>query len=244
MNIKAIAERVTKRGYVILILALIIIFLGSLYLKTFYSEGAYFEDAFLKKEVRLSETYYIGRHEEGEIHIVISALKDTRDSVNVRYSLPNNIDRDYTVRFKDANNWDKGIENIIYNGNIIFQGEYVEGDLFLWDENVNPMLGDNFRITFHDQATFDKSYKISKLSIAKFASYHNDTIRGKYEHLVMAALLALILIIDVKYPKLFFRLRHSLSVNNPEPSDFYITTQRIAWFVYPIIIVGLLLAAI
>jgi len=117
----------------------------------------------LKKEVRLSETYYVGQHEEGDIRIVISALKNTGDSVNVRYSLPNKIDRNYTVRFKDANNWEKGIESIIYNENTIFRGEYVKGDLFLWDENGNPMIEDYLRITFHGQATFGKDYEISKL---------------------------------------------------------------------------------
>lgn len=57
--------------------------------------GAYFEGTFLKKEVISSETYYIGHHSEGEICIVVTGLKNEGNSVNVRYSLPSGINKEY-----------------------------------------------------------------------------------------------------------------------------------------------------
>jgi len=239
-----IAARVTQRKLFILILIFIGVLLVGLYLKTFYTEGAYFEGVFLRKETKTSASYYIGSHEECDIRIVVDALRNTGDSVSVRYSLPNNIDENYKVDFITANNWDEGVNRISHNGNTLFQGKYIKGDIILKDVNEGPIFEDYTRIVFPDKATFNNEYKISKIDTAKFASYHNDTIRGKYEYFICALVLALVLMIDIKYPKLFFKLKHGLDVSNPEPSDFYIDCQRLAWVVYPIIIVVLFLVAI
>lgn len=48
-------------------------------------------------------------------------------------------------------------------------------------------------------------------------------------------------LIDILFPRFFFLLSHSLSVNHPEPSDFYLMTQRISRVLEPVIAAVLLL---
>lgn len=50
--------------------------------------------------------------------------------------------------------------------------------------------------------------------------------RGDVSFLVPMALLAILLVLDVKWPRLFWTLRHGLEVSGGEPSEWYFTCQK------------------
>lgn len=61
---------------------------------------------------------------------------------------------------------------------------------------------------------------------------------------MMAIFLFILTIIDIKDPMLFFRLNHFLSVRDPEPTDFYISMQKVGWVVMPLLGIVLMIVAI
>jgi hypothetical protein len=238
---QGIAENRLLKGLLLAVLAAALI----LYFVAFFTKGAEFDDMFLKKEVVSADAHYMGRNMYGSIHITVKGLKDVHSSAEVVFRLPNNINRRYTVNFKDPKDWDAGIENIKDgDGNIVFDGEYIKGRSFMLDKNGELWLDYNARILTYGVSPYNEDYKISLKNVADFAYSAKDTIRGKYEYLLPAILFLIITLIDIKYPLFFFTLRHSMEVDDPQPSEFYITIQRALWVVYPIIALILMLAAI
>lgn len=227
----------------------IVIAVLSLYFKAFYTTGVYFDDTFLKKRVVSSENHYIGKSIYGRIQIIVKELSNKQNSVEVIYYLPNNINRQYTVSFKNTNEWEQDIENIKdKGGNIIFHGGKFRKDVpFLFDAYGQPFIQgiqDKIPVQIYGENPYNANYNVPLYSVVSFATFAKDTIRGKYSILAVSILIFVLTLIDIKYPLFFFKLRNSLDVKNPEPSDFYITMQRLSWYVSPIIAIVLMIVAI
>jgi hypothetical protein len=211
---------------------------------TFFSTGVYYEGAFLKKTVGINECYYKGQNKYGNITVTVKGQINKDNSALVSYAYPYSINRQYTVNFKDSNNWDFGIENIQdSSGNILFEGEYRKNDNYLYDKTGKPLLEDNLRAIIGNKFPH-QDYQLSLKNVADFATCSNDAIRGKYTSLILAVLLFIFTLIDIKDPLFFFQLKYRWDVNNPEPSDFYEVMQKISWCVNPIFIVYLMIASL
>ena len=63
--------------------------------------------------------------------------------------------------------------------------------------------------------------------------------RGSVWFLIPMGALALLLALDIRFPLLFWHLRHGLEVSGGEPSEWYYTMQRVSRAVLPIGIAGL-----
>ncbi len=193
-----------------------------------------------------SDSHYRGTSAYGGIHITVKGTKNGQTSAEVVYRLPNNIDRQYTVNFKTAGDRDSGIENIMdEQGTIVFEGQYVKDSMFLLDKDGNPMIPDDFvNIRINGETPFTSEYTVSLKNVADMASFANDTIRGKYEFLIIALVIFVFTAIDIKFPLFFFTMRNFLEVRDPEPSDFYLAMQRASWYISPVIILILMIVAI
>jgi len=239
-------KRVAKESKIFKItLIILLIALSCLYFKVFFTKGVVYDEVFLKKVVSGKETKYTGRGRWGDIHITVRGIKGIDDNINVILMLPGNITGEYNVSFENDDS--HFMEKVIIkdnSNNIIFEGRYREGDIFLYDKNGEPFIEGIGYITVNEQSPYNPDYKIYLKSVADFASGEGEQIRGDVRTLLLSLLLTIILVIDIKYPLFFFRLRHAISVENPEPSGFYITMQRISWYIYPVIIFIGLMAAI
>lgn len=246
MIIERIKQMISKNIFLKVSVYIFVIVLLIFYFKAFFTTGVYFDHVFLKKEVVSCDNHYSGKGEYGRINITVKGIINKDSSADVIYKLPNNINKKYTVSFKDASNWELGIENIKdEKGNIVFEGEYRKNDFFLYDKNGEPLFEVNQIMTPHNVITpYNSSYEVPMKSAADFATFSSETIRGEYEYLMLAIVLFVLTLIDIKFPLFFFTLRHFLDVKNPEPSDLYIEIQRISWYVYPIIGIILMIAAI
>ncbi|MBB6217153.1 hypothetical protein HNQ80_003259 [Anaerosolibacter carboniphilus] len=215
-----------------------------LYFKTFFTTGVYFDDTFLKKEAEGSDTHYVGKSKHGDFHhITVKKGIDQQSGVDVIYRLPNDLNKKYTVTFRDAVNLEIGIESIKNEeGNIIFEGEYSKNMPFLFDKNGDPLMEYDYIID--EEISYNADYRIPLKNVVDFSTFSNETIRGRFELLMFAIILFVLTAIDIKFPLFFFMLKNFLHVRNPEPSDLYITMQRISWYMYPIIGIILMIAAI
>ena len=228
-----------------ILLSLFLIVLLGLYFKAFFTTGVYFDDIFLKKEVVSSDTYYKGKNRFGRIQITVKGQLNKNNSADVLYSFPNNINKQYTVTFKAAKDWTLGIENIKdEDGKIIFEGEYQKGSYFLFDKNGEPFMDDTINVFIEGQNPYTEEYRVPLKNVADFALFGVESIRGKYEFLIMAILIFLYTALDIKYPLFLFNLKNGLSVKDPEPSDLYLTMQKFSWYASPVIGIFLMIAAL
>jgi hypothetical protein len=214
------------------------------YFIIFLTEGVNYGDTFLKKEAAGTETYYRGTSQWGDIHVGVKALHGNAGQVEVTYQLPNNINKVFIVNFHTPQFADRGVTIKDLNGSLLFEGDYRKGDFFLYDKSGKAYMEGVFDIIVNGENPYQADYQITLRNAAGFATFEYETIRGDVRFLIFALILIVFMVIDWMFPLFFFKLRHCLDVQDPEPSDFYIAVQRLFWYVYPVIAIVLLLAAI
>lgn len=217
------------------------------YFRLFFSTGLYMDSTFLKKEVDGMETYYVGKSVDGHFFIKVKGEKDKDSAVEVVYRLPNDIVREYTVVFKEAANWDAGIDTIKdHAGKVHKIGYYDRESPFLMDEDGEIIFndGDFLGVYINGESIYNRYYSINLKSVADVAYGHSDTFRGKPEFFVPAILFIGVALVDMRFPLFFFYMQNILDVRKPEPSDFYLFMQRLSWVVLPVLGVILLIIAV
>ena len=80
--------------------------------------------------------------------------------------------------------------------------------------------------------------ELSKGRIMYFLEGPEVVHRGSIGLYILMAALTLLLMLDVAYPLALFRLEHCCDVRDPEPSDFYLAMQKVAWVIYPFLLLA------
>lgn len=101
------------------------------------------------------------------------------------------------------------------------QGE--AGDALLWKDSGG--LADDIRVVVNGEYT-QEDLQPSCQWLYNVAVGGRRETRGDVSFLVPMALLAILLVLDVKWPRLFWQLRHGLEVSGGEPSEWYFTCQK------------------
>jgi hypothetical protein len=179
--------------------------------------------------------------------VSIFITKDIYDKneASIEYSIGDIFEKAYTVRASNIE--DKGTNiKILKNNSILFDGIYRSMNGYykiLTYKDGKPYMGD-IRVTFNNQSPFNASYEVSYNHIAETVFRDNIIIRGNLQLFVIALLLLLFVAVDMKWPLLFFNMRYALSVNNPEPSEFFVAIQKFSWVAIPVIAVIILITAL
>lgn len=111
-------------------------------------------------------------------------------------------------------------EQLLFSGSA--EGE--PGDAVLW--NKNGGLADGIRVVVNGEYTQEELQPSCQWLYNVAVGGRRET-RGDVSFLVPMALLAILLVLDVKWPRLFWTLRHGLEVSGGEPSEWYFTCQKI-----------------
>ena len=109
---------------------------------------------------------------------------------------------------------------------LLFSGSAVgePGNAVLW--NKNGGLADDIRVVVNGEYT-QEDLQPSCQWLYNVAVGGRRETRGDVSFLIPMALLAVLLVLDVKWPRLFWTLRHGLEVSGGEPSEWYFTCQKI-----------------
>lgn len=110
-------------------------------------------------------------------------------------------------------------EQLLFSGGA--QGE--AGDALLWKDSGG--LADDIRVVVNGEYT-QEDLQPSCQWLYNVAVGGRRETRGDVSFLVPMALLAVLLVLDVKWPRLFWTLRHGLEVSGGEPSEWYFTCQK------------------
>ena len=110
-------------------------------------------------------------------------------------------------------------EQLLFSGGA--QGE--TGDALLWKDSGG--LADDICVVVNGEYT-QEDLQPSCQWLYNVAIGGRRETRGDVSFLVPMALLAILLVLDVKWPRLFWQLRHGLEVSGGEPSEWYFTCQK------------------
>ena len=127
-------------------------------------------------------------------------------------------------------------EQLLFSGSA--QGE--AGDALLWKDTGG--LADDIHIIVNGQYS-PEDLQPSCQWLYNVAVGGRRETRGNLGFLFPMALLAVVLALDVKWPRLFWNLRHGLEVYGGEPSEWYLASQKIGRAVMALGIVVLALSS-
>jgi hypothetical protein len=219
------------------IVGLLLLLLLVVYFRIFFTTGIIVDDTFLKKTIRSSEIDYTGKSEFGTLEVTVQGHRNKDSTSIVTYHLPNQIYRQFTVQLVDGSDWSRGITSISDSyGKSVDIIRYTSEEPFLYDVNGEPMIDINGMTYFSGENPYENSYKVNLKNVADTATYSRELIRGNYVYLIFAVILIGFTLIDIRFPLFFFHMRYALSVDNPEPTDWYLFLQKVAWHVYPAVI--------
>lgn len=204
----------------------------SVYFFLFFQRGIRLYDAFLPVHRTEREDVYQGKINGSSVQIEVQRIDKHQCEIAFIYG---DTSKNYTVQFaQDADSYLQ--ELVIYeDGREWFQGKYNADSghmpFCIYDRNGKPYLEDMVTVYIGGQEP-----EIQGLTVYQLERLWSgdDEIRGDPPGLVIAAVFLIIWAIDVRFPKFFFFMRYRMAVKEePEPSEFYLTMQRIWRWVCP-----------
>lgn len=100
------------------------------------------------------------------------------------------------------------------------------------------------RVSYNGNSMFVPGYKAAVKESVDLAVRADETIRGKWDFLLLALFIFAAVGLDMAFPLLGFSLSHRMWVENAEPSDAYLFMQRLGWVVMPILGLVIMVVAV
>ena len=191
--------------------------LVALYLAAALRPGVWLRDAFLyqKPDGSLS-----GRDAYGTYAMTIVSIPE---GTVVDFSL-NGISEQYRIEQSSEKMPEQTVK--IYRDHTLCFSGTAQGepeDALLWKENGG--LADDIRVVVNGEYSREDLLPTCQWLYCVAVGGRRET-RGDLGFLFPMALLGLLLAMDLKWPLLFWNLRHALEVNGGEPSDWYYSCQK------------------
>ena len=193
--------------------ALAVAVLLAVYLWAALRPGVWLRNAFLYQQ---ADGSFSGRDSYGRYVLSIASAPGETD---VQFCLD-----DVPTRYRICTENSSHVE-IYREEQLLFSGsaEGEPGDAVLW--NKNGGLADDIRVVVNGEYT-QEDLQPSCQWLYNVAVGGRRETRGDVSFLVPMAMLAILLVLDVKWPRLFWTLRHGLEVSGGEPSEWYFTCQK------------------
>lgn len=194
--------------------ALAVAVLLAVYLWAALRPGVWLRNAFLYQQ---ADGSFSGRDSYGRYVLDITSAHGETD---VQFCLD-----DVPTRYRIYTENSSHVE-IYREEQLLFSGSAVgePSNAVLW--NKNGGLADDIRVVVNGEYT-QEDLQPSCQWLYNVAVGGRRETRGDVSFLVPMAMLAVLLVLDVKWPRLFWTLRHGLEVSGGEPSEWYFTCQKI-----------------
>lgn len=121
---------------------------------------------------------------------------------------------------------------------VVFSGGYDKDSGLLYHKDGSWEPGLSIRTTT-SYSSYWNSYQVDAFDVLYFAMEPATVHRGNWAVWGVTLFISLLTAVDIAFPLAFFYFRYSFSVNNPEPSDFYLSMQKVGWVVWIAVILGL-----
>ncbi len=193
--------------------ALAVVVLLAVYLWAALRPGVWLRNAFLYQQ---ADGSFSGRDSYGRYALDITSAPGETD---VQFWL-DDVPTRYRICTENGSHVEiYREEQLLFSGGA--QGE--AGDALLWKNSGG--LADDIRVVVNGEYT-QEDLQPSCQWLYNVAVGGRRETRGDVSFLVPMAMLAVLLVLDVKWPRLFWQLRHGLEVSGGEPSEWYFTCQK------------------
>lgn len=186
----------------------------AVYLWATLRPGVWLRNAFLYQQ---ADGSFSGRDSYGRYALDITSVRGETDVQFCLDDVPTRY-RIYTENSSHVEIYRE--EQLLFSGGA--QGE--AGDALLWKDSGG--LADDICVVVNGEYT-QEDLQPSCQWLYNVAVGGRRETRGDVSFLVPMALLAILLVLDVKSQRLFWTLRHGLEVSGGEPSEWYFTCQKI-----------------
>ena len=193
--------------------ALAVAVLLAVYLWAALRPGVWLRNAFLYQQ---ADGSFSGRDSYGRYALDITSAPG---ETNVQFCL-DDVPTRYRICTENSSHVEiYREEQLLFSGGA--QGE--AWDALLWKDSGG--LADDICVVVNGEYT-QEDLQPSCQWLYNVAVGGRRETRGDVSFLVPMALLAILLVLDVKWPRLFWQLRHGLEVSGGEPSEWYFTCQK------------------
>ena len=208
-------------GYIPLYRQKGILFSGDFYRPQQLENGIYFEDADAYSDFSVYVEW------PGNRYCNVTYIKTDRG-----YSQQTVHKKNYQLEMISSN------ELVIYeNDKLLFEGsvEKTTYDDIYYLKSKDPNA-DDWGLVVHAGIAPDELTAMQVYNLYLNKQWNRGEC-GTPELLWTAIMMLAFWLLDIWFPKLFFTMRYGMSVENPEPSDFYLAMQKAGWVFVPIIAV-------
>ena len=230
-------ERTGLQKIVLLILAAMILLFGVLNVVSLFRKGVVFEEALLRIRTEEDSTVYSGKVYGDEVSVTVRPAES-----QVEYAVENGAHDIYTVKYPmglipTEYGSVYGIQ-ILKNDRILFEGGYDPQQEFMRWFDKNGEWDPGIHFSYSTSGGQSAPEDLTKWDVMYFLGEPEPVHRGNIGLYFLMVLMTLLLMLDVAYPLVLFRLQHMLDVRDPEPTDFYLGMQRIGWVIYPVLLLA------
>ncbi|HCW72610.1 MAG TPA: hypothetical protein DHM90_01155 [Clostridiaceae bacterium] len=235
MNMKMNLDIKTKKITVLILLLLSGIAMY-FYLSSFFQSGVDYYGSFMREETGTSgPALYAGKTEYGETQIALTTMRETDRFIEIEidgqsreYVMESSTDGQ-KIRLFDSDN------SLIFSGTLDRKTGIISTST---SEDISyyayqPVNSDEYGVMNPDP-----------ILIVMLANRLNERYRGNLSMLVFSALILLSLIIDMIFPKFFFRLKNLKFKDDVELPSMYRKMQKYSWMISPLLIIVFLYMAL
>ncbi|HHX59513.1 MAG TPA: hypothetical protein GX707_02060 [Epulopiscium sp.] len=240
--IKEVIDKNKKKSYIVI--SVIGILLVVVYIKLFFSYGIRYENTFLKKQSVSSEIHYTGKKVGGKINIIVKELSSNPQEFEISYILGENINKSYILSFGETGFSGEKVTIKDDQPIVRFEGSYEKGNPFLRDKDGMVVFSDVVMVIGDVERAEWPNPISNPHEMIKLVKGEDEGIRGRLSLIMLALFIGVIMMVDISFPLLFFSIKYALSVESPEPTEWYKATQKISWCVMSCFIVILLIMAV
>ena len=227
--------------------AMAVIFTVQMFISHLFFRGVQFQDTLLRAEETAEGAVYTGK--AYGLPVSIRVTPGDGNVTEIDYQVGMDFHETYVMEYPteetvaaESGRSVPGIR-IWKNGELLFEGGRAENQEYGWydaDGQWDP--GITVSVTYPGAEPEPES--LSRGQIFSFATGPEFTARGNVGLYAMMLLFSALVAVDAAWPRVLFYLRNCCDVRDPEPSDFYLSMQRIGWMAFPVLIcIGYLVAA-
>ena len=198
-------------------------------------KGIAFEDGLLYLGSEQGRTFYSGRIRMEDVTVTTYSEGETQA---VELKVGELIDHTYRVEYPGGVIQSDGhgdyrrlritLTDAYGRESVLLDGGYNPDSPFypLCDANGEPAVG-----VYVSNGSWH-NYKLRPMQVLTFAEGGSGTAcRGDWLVYGMGVLVSLITALAAAFPEELFYLSHFMSVQDPEPTDFYMACQRVSWVI-------------
>lgn len=212
---KTFFEKHKKGGILFAGILTALIFIAYLYV--LFLPGYHHWDAFL---IEQKDGSFSGK---GDYYSYRANIERTTNSATITFAVDNLV-HEYLITGTDT-----GADVYIYeDGEQVFHGQAISPqNSYSWLMGEEDSMNNDILVIAQNQIPAPEELFPSKNWLYNAAVSAPKGTFGEPAYLIAIIAFTIYLMIDIKFPKFFFYLRHSLSVSGGEPSEWYYTSQMI-----------------